>query len=239
MTEDAGGGQERTEGWNERLGWVFGLVADNAEERLAALRHHTVVKGLLHDAWARSNELWHVTRPLGPDEQYREPAFARAREAVSAAGGRVLPDALWKPYGTNVRTWPGLPYALLFLEWEARYPHEWTAHAKAWGAKESLLRQLSVDGHDEATVRKLTDLVMVVVERPYRCKDREYVRVARAVDNPGLRRRLATAAASDDAWARTHAEYVLWVLDRPGMRIRRRTWTDWLIGSLHAKEAQA
>lgn len=26
--------------------------------------------------------------------------------------------------GGDVATWPGLPYALLFLEWEARYPLE-------------------------------------------------------------------------------------------------------------------
>jgi hypothetical protein len=95
VTDDAGDAPDRAEDWHERLGWTFGLVADDAGERLAAVRHHILASGLVHDAWAWFNDLCQMTRLLGPDGQDRELAFARAREVVSAAGGRVLPDAIW------------------------------------------------------------------------------------------------------------------------------------------------
>ncbi|MEU2494222.1 hypothetical protein [Streptomyces sp. NPDC007883] len=125
-------------------------------------------------------------------------------------------------------TWPGLPYALLYLEWEARHPQEWTRHAKCWGTKQRLIRGLAVVGHDGAVVRRLVDLIEIVVRRPYRCKDREYVRVARAIDSDDLRNRLATAAGSDSPWARRHAGYVLWLLERPEVPNTRRVWRSWL-----------
>ncbi|MDX3386091.1 hypothetical protein PV682_32230 [Streptomyces niveiscabiei] len=88
----------------------------------------------------------------------------------------------------DLATWPGLPYVLLFLEWEARYPLEWTQHAKAWGTKQGLIREVA-RARQEAIKAKLADLVEIVVHRAYRCKDREYVRVARAVDSADLRAR--------------------------------------------------
>jgi hypothetical protein len=127
--------------------------------------------------------------------------------------------------------WPGLPYVLLFLEWEARYPREWTRHAKAWGTKESFIRGVAVAQQDQAVKRKLTDLVEIVVHRAYRCKDREYVRVARAVDSPDLRRRLIRAADSESPWARCHAGYVLWLIDRPAVPNTRPVWRAWLAGT--------
>jgi hypothetical protein len=117
---------------------------------------------------------------MGTQEQYREPAFRQAREMYYDVRRHSLPDGLWgRPLGMDIRVWPGLPYALLFLEWEARYPQEW----KAWGTKQGLIRDVAVAGHDETVRTKLTDLVEIVVQRAYRCKDREYVRVARAVDS--------------------------------------------------------
>ncbi|MFF7816242.1 hypothetical protein ACFZCF_30650 [Streptomyces sp. NPDC007945] len=101
----------------------------------------------------------------------------------------------------------GLPYALLFLEWEARFPQEWTRHAKSWGTKQSLIRDMARTHQDEAVKATLTDLVEIVVRRAYRCKDREYVRVARAVDSADVRGRLDRAVDSDSPWARC----------RPGM----------------------
>jgi hypothetical protein len=145
----------------------------------------------------------------------------------------VLPDALWdgRPDGGDLRAWPGLPYALLFLEWEARYPEEWTRHAKAWGTKEGLIRDLAAVGPAglEPMIRaKLIELVEVVVRRAYRCKDREYVRVARAVDGDELRNRLGRAHRSENPWARLHAGYVLWLLDRPEVPNTRHVWRTWL-----------
>ncbi|MGX1549197.1 hypothetical protein [Streptomyces adustus] len=175
--------------------------------------------------------MWLLTRLLGPEEQYREPAFLRARWRHEQAQERSLPDGLWGgPANGNLSTWPGLPYVLLFLEWEARYPLEWTQHAKAWGTKQSLIRKVARSCHEEAVEAKLIDLVEIVVRRAYRCKDREYVRVARAVDSPDLRGRLERAADSESPWARCHAGYVLWLLDHPDLPNTRRVWQTWVAG---------
>lgn len=136
--------------------------------------------------------------------------------------------------GGDLATWPGLLYVLLFLEWEARYPREWTRHAKAWGTKESLIREVARARQEEAIKAKLTDLVEIVVHRAYRCKDREYVRVARAVDSADLRGRLDRAVDSDSSWARCHAGYVLWLLDRPDLPNTRHVWQTWVAGGAAA-----
>ncbi|WP_227626336.1 hypothetical protein, partial [Klebsiella oxytoca] len=71
-----------------------------------------------------------LTRPLEADEQYREPAFLHARRKYQQAQRCSLPDGVWGgPANGDLATWPGLPYVLLFLEWEAKYPLEWTQHA--------------------------------------------------------------------------------------------------------------
>ncbi|MCF0089608.1 hypothetical protein OG983_18715 [Streptomyces jietaisiensis] len=223
--EGAGPGGEEADAWHERLGWVFGLIADDPTEREAALAH---LDGARRNAWAaldRRNELWHITRPLGPEEQYQEPAFKRAREVYREMCSRTLPAGLWVGGGADG---PLLPYALLFLEWEARFPRAWTEYAKAWGTKQSLIRRMAVADHDQPTRAKLIDLVEIAVRRTYRCKDREYVRVARAVDGGELRHRLGTAAVSDNPWARLHAGYVLWLLDRPEIPNTRHVWRTWV-----------
>ncbi|MFF5931548.1 hypothetical protein [Streptomyces hydrogenans] len=228
MTDEvagAGSGGDEADTWRARLGWAFGLIADDPAEREAALEHLDGARRNCRAALERCNELWHLTRPLGPEEQYQEPAFRRAREVYAQRCGRSLPEGLWMGGGGRG---PSLPYALLFLEWEARFPREWTEHAKAWGTKQSLIRLMAVAGHDQPTRAKLIDLVEVVVQRAYRCKDREYVRVARAVDGEDLRHRLHTAAASDNPWARLHAGYILWLLDRPEVPNTRHVWRTWV-----------
>lgn len=235
MAEEAGTDAGDAGAWAERLGWAFGLIAQDPAARGAALKHLTKAQRKVTDALARSNEMWLLTRPLGAQEQYREPAFAQARRRHQQAQQRSLPDGVWGgPMEGDLATWPGLPYALLFLEWEARYPREWTRHAKAWGTKQSLIRKVARAGQEEAVKAKLTDLVEIVVHRAYRCKDREYVRVARAVDSADLRGRLGRAAGSDSPWARCHAGYVLWLLDRPDLPNTRRVWQTWLSGKAAA-----
>lgn len=229
VTKEGDKGGDDARRWSERLGWAFGLIADDPAERAAALVNLACARRNTEAAFARFNELWRMTLPLGTEEQYREPAFRRAREEYFDVCGHSLPEALWgRPVGMDIRAWPGLPYALLFLEWEARYPQEWTRHAKAWGTKQGLIRDLAVPDHDETVRTKLTDLVEIVVQRAYRCKDREYVRVARAVDSEDLRGRLAAAAQSDNPWARCHAGYVLWLLDRPEVPNTRKIWRTWV-----------
>ncbi|MGW7241501.1 hypothetical protein [Streptomyces sp. NPDC054804] len=230
MAEEAGTDADDACAWAERLGWAFGLVAEDPVARGAALVHLAEARRRVTDALDRSNEMWLLTRPLGADEQYREPAFRQALQRHWQAQRRSLPDGVWNgPVGGDLARWPGLPYALLFLEWEARYPLEWTQHAKAWGTKETLIRMVARAPQEEAIKAKLTDLVELVVHRAYRCKDREYVRVARAVDSADLRGRLDRAADSDSPWARCHAGY-LWLLDRPDMPNTRRVWQAWVAG---------
>ncbi|MFE3506230.1 hypothetical protein [Kitasatospora sp. NPDC059160] len=236
MTEEAGSpGADDACAWGERLGWAFGLIADDPAVRSAALDQLAEAQEQVEDALGRCNELWRLTMPLGAEEQYQEPAFREARRRYGRARGRSLPDGLWgRPASGDLAHWPGLPYALLFLEWEARYPQEWTHHAKAWGTKQSLLRDLALAHQPEAIRAKLTDLVEIVVHRAYRCKDREYVRVARAVDSADLRGRLDRAVESDSPWARCQAGYVRWLLDRPDLPNTRRVWRAWLAGQAPA-----
>ncbi len=225
---DAGASVDESRVWDARLGWAFGLVADDPAERAAALVRLTAAQGKVRDAHGPFTEVWQATETLSREERWRDPAFLQARQLYVEALDHVLPEALWNSPPENIRTWHGLPYALLFLEWEARYPQEWTRHAKKWRAKQSLIRGLAHPGHNETVRAKLTDLVEIVVRRPYRCKDREYVRVARAVDSEDLRGRLDAAAQSDNPWARRHAGYVLWLLDRPETPNTVRVWRNWL-----------
>ncbi|MFE9498887.1 hypothetical protein [Streptomyces collinus] len=157
---------------------------------------------------------------------------AAAERAYDQAASHCLPHALVsKPADDGITTWAGLPFALLFLEWEARYPEEWTRHAKDWDWKQWLIRELATADHDDQVKAKLIDLVDLVIQRPYRCKDREYVRVARAMDGAELRGRLHRAHQSGNSWAERHAGYVLWLLDRPEAPNTRHVWRTWLAGT--------
>ncbi|MEU9923867.1 hypothetical protein AB0H51_21670 [Streptomyces griseoluteus] len=234
MAEEAGTDADDACAWDERLGWAFGLIAEEPATRGATLVHLAEAQRKVADARARFNEIWRLTRTLVADE-YREPAFLQARQRYEQAQRRSLPDGVWGgPVDGDLAAWAGLPYVLLFLEWEARYPLEWTRHAKAWGTKQSLIRGVARARHEEAIKAKLTDLVEIVVHRAYRCKDREYVRVARAVDSADLRGRLDRAADSESPWARCHAGYVLWLLERPHVPNTRHVWQTWLAGEAAA-----
>ncbi len=220
----AGASADDAHAWDARLGWASGLMADDPAERAVALDRLAAVQRDVRDALGRFNEVWRLTGPLGGRERWRDPSFLRAHERYVEAGRYALPNALWnRPLG-DIRTWPGLPYALLFLEWEARCPQEWTRHAKHWGTKQGLVRDLAVPGHGEPVRTRLVELVGIVVRRPYRCKDREYVRVARAVDGEALRATLGAASRSDASWARLHAGHVLWLLDHPEVPNTVHVW---------------
>ena len=208
--------------WNARLGWTYGLIADDPTDRAAALTRLAEVRRRVAEATDRFNALLRAT---GSD--YQDPAVWEAFAKRQTASRYVLPDALWNRPPGDIRSWPGLPYALLFLEWEARYPREWTLHAKKWGTKQALIRNVAVAEHAAPVRAKLTDLVELVVQRPYRCKDRGYVRVARAIDSPDLRARLTTAAQTHNLWAQRHAGYVLWLLDHPELPNSLHVWRTW------------
>ncbi|MFF9677667.1 hypothetical protein ACF1GS_39315 [Streptomyces eurythermus] len=224
MTEAADLGVDDDQEWLEGLAWAYGLVSPDPAEHAAALDRHAGVRMEVEAAHARLHE--------GPLPRLR---FGARMRAYHRACGRCFPGALWSgstyAYG-EISTWPRLPLALLFLEWEARHPQEWTEHAKAWGTKQALIRDLAATDHDQHLRAKLVDLVDLAVQRTYRCKDREYVRVARAVDGDELRDRLHRAQRSENPAAQRHAGYVLWLLDRPEIPNTRHVWCTWLSGTL-------
>ncbi|WP_307540053.1 hypothetical protein [Streptomyces sp. V3I8] len=217
--------------WDERLAWAYGLISKDPGERAAALDRLAAARKATDEAVERFNATLLALQEQGVREPYGVPALRLAHEEHLRIRGSSLPDGLWDRWDCeDIAKWPGLPYALLFLEWEARFPYEWTLTAKAWGTKQGLVRDLAVDsvGRDPVARAKLIDLVEIVVRRAYRCKDREYVRVARVLDGPPLRVRLEAARRSENPWARLHAGYVLWMLDRPELPNSRRVWRTWL-----------
>ncbi|GAA3255114.1 hypothetical protein [Streptomyces labedae] len=224
MTEAAGSDIDDDHEWGEVLAWTFGLVSPDPAERAVALDRHARARMEVEATYDRLNE-----------GQFRRLWFGPRMRAYHRACGRCFPGALWSGSGYaygEISTWSRLPLALLFLEWEARHPQEWTEHAKAWGTKQALIRGLAVTDHDRYLRAKLLDLVDLAVRRTYRCKDREYVRVARAVDGDELRDRLHRAQRSENPAARLHAGYVLWLLDRPEIPNTRHVWRTWLSGTL-------
>jgi hypothetical protein len=206
--------------WVEELAWAQGLISPDPAERAAALERHARARGEAEAAFDRLHEGLFIRLLFG----------IRMR-AYQAAAARCFPGALWSrgDYARGeIGTWPRLPLALLFLEWEARFPQEWTEHAKDWGAKRVLIRDVAATRHDQVLRARLVDLVELAVQRPYRCKDREYVRVARAVDGDDLRDRLRRAQRSESPAAQLHASYVLWILDHPETPNTRHVWRTWL-----------
>ncbi|GHA41558.1 hypothetical protein GCM10010372_47190 [Streptomyces tauricus] len=217
--------------WDERLSWAYGLISKDPAERAVALDHLASAREATAEAVAHFNSTLMALQEQGVEDPYDVPALRVAWEERLRIGSRSLPDGVWHRLDyEDIVEWPGLPYALLFLEWEARFPDEWTLAAKEWGTKEGLIRDLAVDsvGRNAVARAKLIDLVEIVVRRAYRCKDREYVRIARVVDGPPLRVRLEAARRSENPWARLHAGYVLWLLDRPEVPNSRRVWRTWL-----------
>lgn len=229
MAEAAGPNTYGPGEWAERLGWTYGLIAPDNVERGAALVRLDEARAEAQKAHAQYNEYWIQASRSDAETLFRAPEVVAARARADDVESRCLPEALWLTGpADDIRTCPQLSFALLFLEWEARYPEEWTEHAKAWGTKQSLIRSVAVSGHSEVVTEKLIDLVELVVQRAYRCKDREYVRVARAVDGDELRTRLNWARHSHNPWSQLHAGYVLWLLDHPEIPNTLHVWRTWL-----------
>lgn len=226
MAERAGSGTAAARAWEARLGWAHGLIADDPAERAVALACAAAARRRTEDALDRWHEAERSRLSRGPLARYRRSASLRKYLAVREC---ALPDGLWdRPRATDLRIWPGLRYALLYLEWEARHPQDWTRYARSWGTKQRLIRDLAAARRDGAVSAKLTDLVEVVVRRPYRCKDREYAGLARTLDSDDLRDRLGRAAGSAEPWARRQAGYVLWLLDHPELPNTPHVWRTWL-----------
>jgi hypothetical protein len=120
-------------------------------------------------------------------------------------------------------------YAVLYLQWEAAFPGEWRGAApwSPWGMKQRILRRFIEVGPLQWE-RELTDLVMGAVGRPQRCEDRWYAAVARRLDGPELRGRLAEAEGSGDPAVRLRAGFVSAVLDDRSMVVSLASWKRWV-----------
>ncbi|WP_143465953.1 hypothetical protein [Kribbella sp. ALI-6-A] len=134
--------------------------------------------------------------------------------------------ACWYPDRDERET---APYAVLYLRCEADFPDEWRAASpwSPWGVKQQILRGFVKVG-PVGQERALTDLVVDAVGRPQRCEDGWYAALARHLDGPDLRSRLAEAEESDDPVVRLRAGYVYRVLDDRSMKVTLASWKRWV-----------
>lgn len=205
--------------------WMFDLVDPRDRVRARALARHRELVARCEAALLDCHAAWRSSHRA--DEGEREVAVARRCWAVyREARGRTvhgLVDAFRAAPDDAARAelWP---FAVLFLRWENRCPDEWGAPASsqwsAWTTKGHLLLDLArrgVPGGGEGV-----ELVVAALERPYRCKDWVFARVARRVDGPELRERLGGLAGREP-----RARFVLDLLDRPELPAFRGAWARW------------
>lgn len=217
--------------WSERLGWAFDLIDEDPDIRARAHERLKAVGERRSEALAAFNHTWMVAGRWN-----WTPTVAAASDRYIAACRHVLPDALWEnAFADELPAWPGLPYALLYLEWEIRFPDEWMAHGKGWGTKQGKLRKL---GQAAArlpmfAIHKLIDLLGLVVQREHRIWDDEYARLARALPADLVRARLDPLAESADFTTRSRAGYLLWLLDNPQLpHPKPSQWRTWLASTI-------
>jgi hypothetical protein len=202
--------------WEGRLGWTAGLVADDPAVRARAQRRLTVMRRLMYAALRRLNE---VPGRMDTPEHAARWAHYRLRQSF------CFPEGLGpkEPLGTS----PALPYLIRYLEWEVRYPDEWYATAKDWSSKEVLLRHLTREFADlpVAAKRRLIELIVSVIRREYHVEDVGWARLARVVDLPEFRDRLADLDDGTGAVPAKRARFLLWLLDHPeAPQLRRIHW---------------
>jgi hypothetical protein len=94
--------------------------------------------------------------------------------------------------------------------------------------KEGLVGRFIRGGVPENSQQSVENLVVAAVSREYRCKDWMYAPLARSVDGPSLRHRLAGSAVSQGPLTRLRSKFVLHVLNDPGLHVKRATWQRWL-----------
>jgi hypothetical protein len=216
-----------TLGWRSGLDldWAFDLVSADPQVREAALRRHVALQNRHADALRRVAELCTRTGTPWPTEPHLAADMDQRLSAVGDLGQYLLL--------TTVTEWTRttedrlLPYALLYLEWEAGYPQEWV---KDWRLKAKVLRGFArLPEHPTWLAGRLRTLVVSAVLTTRGCENRWYVPLARAVGDPGLRARLRAIEETEDSpEARVKAQYLGHMLDHPALPATVSTWRDWL-----------
>lgn len=170
-------------------------------------------------------------------------ADAGARAAALARHCALVKERRGEPDGSLVDLveffsgWGGnrphldlAPYAVLFLQWELRFPAEWRDSwpYSPWSSKRGILSTFRTYGPTPETAAALEDLLLATVSRAQRCQDCWYIHLARRIDNTTLRTRLTAAAEADDERTRLRARFVLWALDHPQAHVGAAAWRHWL-----------
>lgn len=216
-----------TLGWRSGLDldWAFDLVSGDPQVREAALRRNAALQEKHADAQRRVAELSIRTGTPWPREPHLAADMDQRISAVGDAGQYLLllTVAEWVKTGEDRL----LPYALLYLEWEAGFPKEWV---KDWRLKAKVLRGFArLPEHPPWLVERLRALVVSAVLTTRGCENRWFVPLARAVADPGLRAKLRAIEATEDSpEARLKAQYVGHMLDHPRLPATVSTWRDWL-----------
>jgi hypothetical protein len=214
--------------------WVFDLVSPVVTRRRAALSRHHDLLGQAAVALQRMNALWIGRQEPGPRDPRAAASWDQAQRAFEAARGSTIFGQLdrflvaGRPGdgdGTPVRC------AVLFLQWERSYPHEWAEAGtwtwSHWTTKELLLRRFAGTGVPAAAEPAMTELVRAAVTGPYRCKDWRYAAVARRIDGARVRRAVDPLLDADDQLTRLRARFLRYLLDDPEVVVRRGTWRRW------------
>ncbi|MCP2098913.1 hypothetical protein LV78_006910 [Actinosynnema pretiosum] len=203
---------------------MFDLVDPRDRVRARALAKQRALVTRSDAAVRDMNAAWRACSLAGEEREAAEAAALRCAAAFGKARGRTVHgrvDAFRAAPDDAARAelWP---FALLFLRWENRYPDEWRASGQwsSWTTKDLLLRDLGRRGVPEAG--EGVELVVAALERPYRCKDWMFARLARRVDGDLLRDRLGGLAGREP-----RARFVLDLLDRPELPASRGAWARW------------
>lgn len=190
--------------------WVFDLISPDDAVRAAARRRNQAVIAGASEALRRYNKVW--TRP---DSVPLAHAFVRETERTL----KGLVSAFCSAEDPQVRA-RYAPYAVLYLQWEERYPAElaeswmWSI----WTAKEVVLRNLHRQGVPPELGPEIADLIVAALHRPYRCKDWRYASLLHQVAPV---ERIVTI--DDD-----RARFALHVVRNPAVNVTRATYPRWL-----------
>ena len=205
--------------------WMLDLIARDAVVRNRALSRHQALLAATAEAWNR----WSQVRA---DTSVRTaPRLAAEKEQAWAAYRSAEGQTMAGPIAER-----RVPYLVLYLRWEARYPQEWGAPGSwrwsPWSTKEVVLSHFDRHGVPSRHRAPVADLIIAALGRPYRCKDWRYAPLVRhVVDKPFLARVEALHEA-DDPLVRLRARFITHVARHPEQRVKQRSWQRWIMSDV-------